>query len=183
MTTVAAPKAACYGARVCRGKLVERRRRKAAGLTPHRAAMAAGPPARRRSIAARVRAARDEDRGSSALRRVSLPLSTLWLTEGSDGSVISTRLAATCLTILLAGLAAHAAVAAEYYVAPGGNDGNAGTSPSSAWRTIAKANAAVAPGDTIYLRGGRYVDDPIKPSRSGKAGAEIRYVAYADERP
>ena len=97
--------------------------------------------------------------------------------------MISTRLAATCLTILLAGLAAHAAVAAEYYVAPGGNDGNAGTSPSSAWRTIAKANAAVAPGDTVYLRGGRYVDDPIKPSRSGKAGAEIRYVAYADERP
>src|SRR5690606_2857701 len=76
-----------------------------------------------------------------------------------------------------------AAVAAEYYVAPGGNDGNAGTSPSSAWRTFAKANAAVAPGDTVYLRGGRYADDPIKPSRSGKAGAEIRYVANADERP
>lgn len=97
--------------------------------------------------------------------------------------MISTRLAATCLTILLAAFAAHLAGAAEYYVAPGGNDANDGTSPSSAWRTIAKANAALRPGDTVYLRGGKYVNDPIKPSRSGTAGSEIRYVAYQDEQP
>jgi len=97
--------------------------------------------------------------------------------------VISTRFAASCLLCLWAGAAANLAFAAEYYVAPNGNDGNAGTSPSSPWRTIGKANAQLKPGDVVYLRGGKYVNDPIKPSRSGAAGSEIRYVAYPGEQP
>ena len=97
--------------------------------------------------------------------------------------MISTRLATSCLWALIAAGAANLAVAAEYYVAPNGDDGNDGTSPSSPWRTIGKANGTLQPGDVVYLRGGQYIDDPIKPSRSGTSGAEIRYVAYAGEQP
>src|SRR5690606_29540390 len=130
-----------------------------------------------------VGAVRGEDRESSELHRVSLPLSTIWSIHGSNGSVISTRLAASCLCVVIAAAAANLAFAAEYYVAPNGNDGNDGASPTSPWRTIGKANAARGPGDIVYLRGGKYVNDPIKPSRSGTSGAEIRYVAYDDEQP
>ncbi len=97
--------------------------------------------------------------------------------------MISTRFAASCLLCLLAGSATSLALAAEYYVAPNGNDGNAGTSPAAPWRTIGKANAAVKPGDIVYLRSGKYVNDPIRPGRSGTAGSEIRYVAYPGEQP
>nr|WP_202424333.1 hypothetical protein [Duganella levis] len=48
------------------------------------------------------------------------------------------------------------AQAATYYVAPGGNDSNAGTL-AAPWQSIARAQTAAAPGDTIYFRGGDYV--------------------------
>ena len=76
-----------------------------------------------------------------------------------------------------------AASAADYYVSPSGNDANNGTSVSSAWRTIAKANAVLRAGDTLYMRGGEYVDDPIVPSASGRSGSPIVYTAYQNERP
>ena len=76
-----------------------------------------------------------------------------------------------------------AASAADYYVSPSGNDANNGTSVSSAWRTIAKANGLLRAGDTLYMRGGEYVDDPIVPSTSGRSGSPIVYTAYQTERP
>ena len=76
-----------------------------------------------------------------------------------------------------------AASAADYYVSPSGNDANNGTSVSSAWRTIAKANGVLRAGDTLYMRGGEYVDDPIVPSASGRSGSPIVYTAYQTERP
>lgn len=72
---------------------------------------------------------------------------------------------------------------AEYHVSPQGDDGNPGTSASTAWRSIAKANAAVQPGDVVVIAGGRYLDDPIRPGRSGTPAAAIRYVAAAGETP
>jgi hypothetical protein len=90
-------------------------------------------------------------------------------------------LRAGCLA-LLAGLA-HSASAAEYFVSPNGNDSNNGTSVSSAWRTIAKANGVLVAGDTLRLRGGEYVNDPIAPKNSGKSGAPITYAGYDGERP
>src|SRR5690606_35564893 len=177
MTTVAACGTACYGARVCRAKFVERRRRKAAGLTLERERWQPGCQTKRR-MTTRAHGSR-----VARIRRVSTPLSTLCSSQGSNGSVISTRFAASCLLCLLAGSATSLALAAEYYVAPNGNDGNAGTSPAAPWRTIGKANAAVKPGDIVYLRSGKYVNDPIRPGRSGTAGSEIRYVAYPGEQP
>src|SRR5690606_7666885 len=80
-------------------------------------------------------------------------------------------------------LVAGAAGAEEYFVSPGGDNSNAGTSASAPWKTIAKANSALAPGDVVYLRGGKYLDDPIKPARSGTANARIVYAAYENETP
>jgi hypothetical protein len=83
---------------------------------------------------------------------------------------------------LLVGLA-HSVSAAEYFVSPSGNDSNNGTSVSSPWRTIGKANGVLAAGDTLRMRGGEYVNDPIAPKNSGKSGAPITYSAYDRERP
>ncbi|MBN1398007.1 MAG: hypothetical protein JXA06_08260, partial [Bacteroidetes bacterium] len=42
----------------------------------------------------------------------------------------------------------------SYYVAANGDDGNSGTSRTSAWRTIAKVNSVTfASGDAVYFRG------------------------------
>jgi len=62
-----------------------------------------------------------------------------------------------CLTslILLLGLAGMVQ-ATTYYVSPTGNDLNAGTSTSTAWKTIAKVNSVTfAAGDSILFEGGK----------------------------
>ena len=48
-----------------------------------------------------------------------------------------------------------AAVAADYYVSPAGNDSRPGTSTADAWQTLARVNAArLATGDRVLLQGG-----------------------------
>ena len=92
----------------------------------------------------------------------------------------------TVFSLLLAStlaFCASIAMAADYYVSPQGDDRDAGTSASTPWRTIAKANRTVQPGDVVHLLGGRYVNDPIRPARSGTAEAPIRYRAYGDGEP
>ncbi|MBW2732602.1 MAG: DUF1565 domain-containing protein [Deltaproteobacteria bacterium] len=73
------------------------------------------------------------------------------------------------------------ALARTYIVAPNGNDANAGT-VSEPWRTIAKANVTLQPGDTVQIRDGWY-SEVIKPARSGEAGKKITYENFADELP
>src|SRR5690606_39191356 len=75
------------------------------------------------------------------------------------------------------------ASAADFYVSPNGSDSNAGTSSAQPWRSLRKANAAVSPGDTVHLLGGRYTDDPIHPGKPGTADAPIRYVAFQGQEP
>ena len=53
------------------------------------------------------------------------------------------------------------AFAIDYYVSPDGDDWSDGESPSTAWRTISRANTVMRAGDTVYIRGGEYLDDPI----------------------
>jgi hypothetical protein len=66
-----------------------------------------------------------------------------------------------------------------YYVdARSGNDRNNGRSPSSAWRTMAQANALVQPGDTVVISSGAY-QESIAPVRSGTAQMRITYRAAA----
>jgi hypothetical protein len=85
--------------------------------------------------------------------------------------------------------------AAEYYVAPNGSDASAGTI-AAPFATVQRAQAAVAPGDTVFIRGGTYRmrEEQIvrreRPyayvtflDRSGEPGRPITYRAYPGERP
>lgn len=104
-------------------------------------------------------------------------------------------IAATAL--LLATLTAvPASAATAYYVAPNGNDNAAGTQ-AAPWASIARAQTAAQPGDTVYLRGGTYAFtransactsqtarvDAITLNKSGSAGNPIRYWAPPGEKP
>jgi hypothetical protein len=64
-------------------------------------------------------------------------------------------------------------------VAPGGNDNNPGTM-NQPWRTLARANAALQPGDTVYVRAGTY-QEQIRPVRSGTIGNTIAYLVMPGE--
>ena len=66
-----------------------------------------------------------------------------------------------------------------YVVSPGGNDNSTG-SLSAPWRTLAKANTSLGPGDTVLVRGGTY-HERIVPVRSGNSGSPIVYRAYPGE--
>ncbi|HEY3867281.1 MAG TPA: right-handed parallel beta-helix repeat-containing protein [Actinocrinis sp.] len=77
-----------------------------------------------------------------------------------------TALAATAATLIAAFAVpapAHALTAVDFYVSPSGSDSNAGTSASSPFKTLAKAQSAVRAVDqadsgqiTVYLAGGTY---------------------------
>ncbi|TDD12427.1 pectate lyase, partial [Nonomuraea diastatica] len=59
----------------------------------------------------------------------------------------ATALVATSATV------SNAAAGAVYYVAPNGSDSASGTQ-AAPWASIARAQAAAQPGDTVYFRGG-----------------------------
>ncbi|MBF9143497.1 right-handed parallel beta-helix repeat-containing protein [Hymenobacter properus] len=99
------------------------------------------------------------------------------------------------LALLLA-LSSGPAFATRYYVAPTGNDANAGTI-TAPFLTVQRTQALVVPGDTVYIRGGVYmmqnsqIANYVAPysyvtqlSRSGSAaGGRINYWAYPGEQP
>jgi hypothetical protein len=85
--------------------------------------------------------------------------------------------------------------AADFYVAPTGDDANPGTLDKP-FATVQRAQAAVSPGDTVYIRGGTYVLMESQIARrqriwayvnfldkSGTPGKRINYWAYPGERP
>jgi Pel9A-like, right handed beta helix region len=79
--------------------------------------------------------------------------------------------------------------ATTYWVAPppAGNDSNSGLSSNTPFATPQKAVAAtLAPGDTIYIRGGTYIlNAKVAPgsSKVGAAGNPIKFWAYPGEQP
>lgn len=85
--------------------------------------------------------------------------------------------------------------AATYYVAPNGSDAGDG-SITAPFATVQRAQQAANPGDTVFLRGGRYtipanqVADHVGRyacvtllDKSGRADAPINYWSYPGERP
>jgi hypothetical protein len=69
--------------------------------------------------------------------------------------------------------------ATSYYVSNAGADGNNGTSPATAWRSLAKVNAqTLYAGDTVYLQRGRTWMEPLIPPSSGASGNPIKFDAY-----
>ncbi len=79
--------------------------------------------------------------------------------------------------LILATVLSIASVAsgAEFFVAPNGLDGNAGTRESP-W-PLAWANSELQPGDVAVLLDGTYAETPIAPARSGHKGNAITYRA------
>ncbi|MEV4638408.1 RICIN domain-containing protein [Actinoplanes sp. NPDC049548] len=75
-----------------------------------------------------------------------------------------------------------APAAADIVVAPDGDDAGTGTL-ADPYRTIAKAVAAVRPGQTIALRGGTYRPAAtIRITSSGSASQRITLQSYGDEK-
>ncbi|MBN1675055.1 MAG: DUF1565 domain-containing protein [Kiritimatiellae bacterium] len=85
--------------------------------------------------------------------------------------------------ILVLGCCAGAAIAAggnTYYVATTGDDAGPGTE-AQPWRTLEKAAAAVAPGDTVRIKAGDYhVGEHWDVRRAGTETAPITYRAHGD---
>lgn len=108
---------------------------------------------------------------------------------GNDARGVHARRAgdAHLICVLVAALAwvVVSAGAATYYVATNGNDSNPGTFEQPfATPQRAVTNAALAPGDTIYVRGGVYMlTTPVKPAKNGAATNYIRLWAYPGETP
>ena len=108
------------------------------------------------------------------------------------------RLAQALLLALgLAGTGIATLSARTLYIAPTGNDAADGTLERP-WATLRRAQEAVQPGDTVYIRGGKYAptNDDIMAydkayaqiyqlHKSGRGPTErICYIAYpGDERP
>ena len=60
-------------------------------------------------------------------------------------------------------------------------DTNPGTE-TQPWCSVAKANATLVAGDTVYLRAGTYAGETIQPASSGTSdAARIAYAAHGDE--
>ncbi|MDI6100402.1 ricin-type beta-trefoil lectin domain protein [Actinoplanes sp. NEAU-A12] len=107
-------------------------------------------------------------------------------------SAVSTVAAATGTHVTAAPRTAVAAIQATFYVAPDGDDGNAG-SITSPFRTLQRARDAVRTVKTtmtgdihVYLRGGSHpVSSTIEfgPADSGTGGHRVVYAAYPNEVP
>jgi hypothetical protein len=71
--------------------------------------------------------------------------------------------------------------AAKYYVSSAGDDGNTGTSPATAWKTITKLNiqfAFMVPGDSVFLNRGDTLYGKLSINRSGAYNNPIVVTAY-----
>ncbi|MDX2676426.1 RICIN domain-containing protein [Streptomyces sp. NY05-11A] len=107
-------------------------------------------------------------------------------------AVLATALSAVLLTSLTTPTPASAASQATYYVAPDGDDANAGTI-TAPFRTLQHARDVVRTVDSnmtgdinVYLRGGNYpVSSTIDftPADSGTNGHHVVYAAYQNEKP
>jgi len=80
----------------------------------------------------------------------------------------------TCMGLGLAG-------AAEYHVAPEGDDANPGTK-TKPFATIQCAADRMKAGDTCLVRAGTYAET-VRPARSGEPGAPIVFRNWPGERP
>lgn len=82
-----------------------------------------------------------------------------------------------------------------YYVSTTGNDSNSG-SVNDPFATVQRAQTAAVAGDTVYVRGGKYVMSEAQIAKyssiwayvtyldkSGSAGNRIKYWAYPGEKP
>lgn len=74
-------------------------------------------------------------------------------------------------------------LATTYYLSPNGNNNWDGLTPDTAWQTFNRAYFGVGAGDTLLVRGGRYVDNYFHNSAAGTPGAPLVIKAYQNEVP
>jgi len=86
----------------------------------------------------------------------------------------------TMATVFLFAVFSVSASATTYYVSSStGNDGNNGTSSSTAWQTITHVNAqSFNPGDSILFKRGDVWNQSLTPPSSGTSGNPITFDAY-----
>lgn len=71
------------------------------------------------------------------------------------------------------------AAGTTYFVSDAGDDGNNGTSPDTAWKSLAKVSAAgLEPGDSVSFRRGDVWTGGLSVSRSGNAKAAVTLNSY-----
>jgi parallel beta-helix repeat protein len=106
--------------------------------------------------------------------------------DSTRATAAHSSLTRLCLPLALAvALCQMAAAADTYYVATTGDDTRTkaqATSPSTPWKTINAAVAKLVAGDTLYVRGGTYVE-AVFIWNSGTASAPITIAAYPGELP
>lgn len=88
-------------------------------------------------------------------------------------------LAGICLA--LGAVPALGASGRTFYVAPTGSDSAAG-SIDRPWRTLNASVAKLQPGDTLYVRGGTYVENVQRTFQVGSSTARITWAGYPGER-
>lgn len=71
-------------------------------------------------------------------------------------------------------------MATTHYVSTTGNDNNLGTSTAAPSRTLSRGADAVQPGDTLYIRGGTYVEH-VTFDAPGTSSARITISSYQGE--
>ncbi len=90
----------------------------------------------------------------------------------------SPRAVAAVLILVIMSIAWTAAQT-TYYVDPAGNDGAAGTSPTSAWRTVSKVSGmSFSPGDQVLFKRGGVWSEELSPASSGSTSAPIVFGAF-----
>lgn len=87
--------------------------------------------------------------------------------------------------LLLLFLGARLACASNYYVDCNyGSNGNSGTSPQQAWRTLLEVGiSSFQPGDTINLLRDCTWNETLTPPSSGSSGSLIKVDSYGNGRP
>jgi hypothetical protein len=120
--------------------------------------------------------------GSSLSIVVYVRFSPLALTT-YPGNIVHDGGGSASLNVAVSGTGVQQVPPGIVYVAPTGNDSNAGTIDSP-FRTLARAISTAGPDSTIYMRGGTYAYSSTQSiNRSGTSGHPIRIWAYANEVP
>ncbi|MCP4372928.1 MAG: right-handed parallel beta-helix repeat-containing protein [Deltaproteobacteria bacterium] len=76
------------------------------------------------------------------------------------------------------------AIAATYYISPTGNNTTGDGSIGTPWATLKKVEASISAGDTVYCRGGTYVNHPsVVWNVPASSENPITIIAFPDETP
>ena len=97
----------------------------------------------------------------------------------TTGLQLKSLLFVIMLIVFYAGFIFDTADAAVYFIDQNGGNDSANGSASSAWKTIAKANTTLKPGDTVIIKKGTY-SEGINPQNSGSNGNPITYKSDTD---